>query len=215
MVFKDRKDAGKELAEIIIKDPLIQKSPRQLVVLSLMRGGAPAGHEVAKKLNCKHHPLFVQKISAPGQKELAIGAVCEGHVFINTPLVKRLKLNKKQIEQQVRGAQEKLKGYIKQFKIKKPFIEDKVVIVVDDGIATGSSVFAACRCLRQKHTNKVYLATPVAPEEFQPNKDIFNGDSCFDKVFILHKEPRFFSVSQFYRYFPQLSDQQALSYFKT
>lgn len=138
MLLKDRRDAGRQLAEVIVKDHTIMAEKEQLLVASILRGGALVGYEIAKRLSVLHLFLAVTKISHPDNKELAIGAVCKGVYFLdNAKFIKKDRL-----------------------------IKNKSVIIVDDGIATGESVRAAAQYVKKKQTRKIFLAVPVAPSDF-------------------------------------------------
>lgn len=207
MIFKDRAEAGKRLAEVLLKDKNILKEKKSIIILSLLRGGAIVGYQVAKKLSVPHLPLVVKKIGAPFNEELAIGAVCNDEYFLEHGLIKRLGLDKNQVEAQIKKAKEKQKEYLKKFinKKKLPSLKNKVVILVDDGIATGASMLAGVKFLRKQKVKKVILAVPVAPTDF-PSEN-------FDKVFILHKDSWFSAVSQFYQEFGQLTDEEVKKMF--
>lgn len=214
MIFASRADAGKKLASHLLSSPTIRAHRSRLVVASLVRGGVPVGYEIARRLVIPHYPLVVKKIGAPGQEELAVGAVCGDEVFLNTHLIARLGLSSVEIKKQVTVAKQKYKEYMEKFRPSRAYIKNKHVLVVDDGVATGSTVFAACRYLKKRYAQKIYLAVPVAPADFDHKKNPFSSEKCFDEVFILVSNPHFSSVSQFYRSFPQITDIQALPYFK-
>jgi len=201
MIFKDRAEAGEKLAEVLVKDEELLKERKNTLVLSLLRGGAMVGKPIAQKLSLPHFPLVAKKISAPFNEELAIGAVCHKECFLDQGLIKRLGLDKNQLEAQIKEAKEKQKEYEKKFISKKfPPLKNKVIILVDDGIATGASVLAAGKFLRKQKVKKVILAVPVAPTDFSLKE--------FDQVFILHQSPWFSAVSQFYQEFSQLTDEE-------
>ncbi len=203
MIFKDRAEAGKRLAEVLIKDKDILKERKNIYVLSLLRGGVIVGCQIAKKLSAPHLPLVVKKIGAPLNEELAIGAICNDECFLEHGLIKRLRLNKNQVNTQIKKAKERQKEYLKKFinKKKPPSLRSKVIILVDDGIATGASIHAALKYLRKQKARKVILAVPVAPTDF--------SSEGFDKTIILHKDPWLSAVSQFYQEFGQLTDEEA------
>lgn len=209
MRFKDRAEAGKKLAEVLAKDKDILKERKNAVVLSLLRGGAIVGYQIAPKLSLLHFPLVVKKIGAPFNEELAIGAVCDDEYFLDDELIKRIGLDRNQVDRQINNAKEKQKEYLKKFISKKklPNLKNKTVILVDDGIATGSTILAALKFLRKQKVKKVVLAVPVAPTDF--------SSRGFDKAFILHKDLRFNAVSQFYQEFGQLSDEEVKDVFSS
>lgn len=207
MIFKDRVEAGKKLAKILLKDKQIIKEGKKLVVFSLLRGGAIVGCQIAKQLSLPHFPLVVKKIGAPGDEELAIGALCGNQYFLDNRLIKTLDLNQNQVDIQIKKAKEKQNQYIKKFIDKKRLVPlvGKSVILVDDGIATGASIKAALKFFKKQKVKKVILAVPVAPTDFS-----LPG---FDRVIILHKDPWLTAVSQFYQDFSQVTDNQVRKIF--
>lgn len=210
MIFQDRTSAGKQLAGVIAKDQEIVASKKDLVVLSLVRGGAAVGYEIAKRLNCPHFPLVVKKIGAPGQEELAIGAVCNGEYFLDEVLINRIGISRKEVEDQIRKAKDKQREYLRKFATKKINFQGKVLIIVDDGIATGASVQAAVKYLKKERPRKIILAAPVAPSDF----DETSADWRINKVFILHKDQAFHAVGQFYQDFEQVEDDDIMGFYE-
>jgi predicted phosphoribosyltransferase len=202
MIFKDRAEAGKKLAAVLSKDKDILKKRKNIVIFSLLRGGAIVGYQIAKRLSFPHFSLIVKKIGAPFNEELAIGALCNNEYFLDDSLIKRLGLDKGVIDNQIEKAKQKQKEYFKKFTNKKKFptLRNKTIILVDDGIATGASILAALKYLRKQKTKKVILAVPVTPTDF--------SSVGFDKAVILHRDLWFNAVSQFYQEFGQLSDEE-------
>lgn len=209
MIFKDRAEAGRKLAEVLAKDKEIEKERKNIVVLSLVRGGAMVGCQIAKKLNLAHFPLVVKKIGAPYNEELAIGALCNEEYFLDQELIKKLDLSKDQVFVQIKKAKEKQKEYLKKFIDKKKFpsLKNKIVILVDDGVATGASVKVALQYLKKQKVKKVILAVPVAPSDFD--------SSGFDRSFILHHDPFLSAISQFYYEFGQLKEEEVKGIFSS
>lgn len=204
MIFKDRTDAGRKLLVRLFEDPNIKKSKRKVVVVSLLRGGIVVGNTIAVGLQAKHLPLAVTKIPAPHNPELALGAVCFDVTYLEKNVVNSLGLTKGEIANQIDVAQEKFNSYAKRFSIKKAkysrVFKNKLVILVDDGIATGSTVKVAILYLKIKKPKSIYLAVPVAPYDFSV--------VGVDKEVILHKDFGFGAVSQFYASFPQVEDDE-------
>src|SRR3989338_3146630 len=210
MIFEDRTDAGHQLAELLSKDEYLKRHRHNVLVLSLIRGGAPVGFELAKKLDCFNRPLIVKKIGAPGQEELAIGAICGSQIYLDDNLISyRLGLSKQDVENQVNKSRQKENEYWQKFKKRKYWLKNRIAIVADDGIATGASVIAAAMFLAEKQVTKMYLAVPVVPGDF-PDDHV---RKLYDKFFILHKDPHFNAVSQYYRHFDQVSDKETMKYF--
>jgi len=196
MVLKDRHDAGEKLAALL-------KQEKNAIALSLLRGGIVVGAAISQKLHISHLPLVVTKIPAIHNEELALGAVCFDISYLESGVVRRLTLKKSEISRQIKIAQNKFQTYCKRFQIKQKAysaIKDKTVILVDDGIATGSTARAALLYIKSHKPNKVILATPVAPYDF----DAFG----FDTFVTLHQDENFNSVSQFYQKFPQVEDEE-------
>lgn len=198
MLFKDRVDAGQKLGKLLKKH-----AGRGPVVISLLRGGAVVGHEVAKVLKARHHPLPVAKISSPIQPELAIGALCFDEIFLDQSIIKPYEFDKTAIVKQIGAARKKFSSYLKRFSIKKSLyknVENKTVVLVDDGIATGATMRAGALFLKTMSPKKIIAASPVGPADFD--------GSGFDKVVIYHRDPVLSAISRFYQNFPQVEDEE-------
>ena len=197
MIFKDRTEAGKKLAVLLKKQKI-----KQGVVVSLLRGGVVVGAEISKKLKLPHLALAVAKIPSPYQSELAVGALCFDFTYLEPHLVKTLKLSRADLRSQIQIAKNKFNSYLKKFNIKKSIYKLKniTVLLVDDGIATGSTVKAALLFVKSFKPKKIILAVPVAPNDLE--------SIGFNKTIILHLDTSFSSVSQFYKDFPQVSDEE-------
>lgn len=208
MIFKDRKDAGEKLAQVLINDPNIKRRlPDRVVVVSLIRGGVVVGDIIAKKLKVKHLILPSIKIPASEDPELALGALCFNKIFLDREVLKMLPVSNNNLQRQTSLAKEKLKSYVVKFSINenvyKKIPKDSLIILVDDGIATGATVHAALLYLKSivySLDSTIYLVCPVAPRDFDA--------SGFDKVIILHYDTDFLAVSRFYEYFPQVDDDE-------
>ncbi len=196
MIFKDRIEAGDKLSTLL---PPVKNA----VVVSLIRGGIIVGDRIAKKLTIKHLPLVVAKIPAPDNPELAIGAYCFGITYLIPAVVKTLGIDKPTIHEQILIAQAKFNNYVNRYGLKESLYDrlmNKAVIITDDGIATGASIKTALLYVKTKKPKKVYLAVPVAPADF--------NRQGFDKTFILITDPYFSAVSQYYKYFPPVGDEE-------
>lgn len=204
MIFKDRVEAAEELAALIQKDPDIKENLADTVIVSLLRGGVVLGNTLAQKLKISHFPLVVSKIPAPNNPELAIGALCGKYVYLEKKVIEGMIVSKKEINQMVNLAKKKQKKYLKNFSLENfdygSRIRNRYVILTDDGVATGATIKVAYRFLKSKNPKKMILAVPVAPLDF----NIEN----FDRIIILHKDPFFFAVSQFYQSFPEVNDKE-------
>ncbi|WP_456488571.1 phosphoribosyltransferase [Caminibacter pacificus] len=210
MIFKDRTEAGKYLAEKIkgliesgrIKDP---------VVVALPRGGVPVAAEIAKEINAPLDILFVKKIPSPVNEEAAIGSVSEsGLVFVNSQALETLKARGINVEESYlqQTALEKIQEMARKrdtYKIEPIPLEDKDVILVDDGIATGASMYLAAQSVVRDHPRSITIAAPVAPDD--ENVIEMLRKVCHNLV-ILETPPMFMSVGQWYEDFHQLSDKE-------
>ncbi len=200
MIFKDRIDAGKKLAATIREDYTLDKNT---LVVSLLRGGVIVGTTVAKELRLDHLPLAVVKIQAPDQPELAIGAVCFEQVYLEKIIIDALGLDEEAIDNQIDKAKLKFEKYCREFNLDEKIynqLKDKAVFLVDDGVATGSTLKTAYIFIKERLPEKVVVALPGGPEEFD--------ERGFGDFLMLERKPFFTSVSQLYGFFPQLDNEE-------
>ncbi len=201
MIFKDRRQAANKLLALLKKD--LQLKQTKPIIISLLRGGVVLGSLIATKLKTQHLPLAVVKIPAPANPELAIGAICFDITYLENKVIAWLNLPKRAVTDQIKVAQHKFLEYCQRFGLQENSyrkLTNKVVVLVDDGIATGASVKAALLFLRSRGVAKIILAAPVGPAD----TDFFG----FDKTYFLHQPASFGAVSQFYKHFPQITDQE-------
>ena len=195
--FKNRQEAGEKLAKVLSQYPEVRQDGRNTVVVSLLRGGVVLGSILAKVLHLPHYPLVVAKIAAPFpySPELAIGATCEGFIYQDQAVLQTLNLSSEQIMRQIQQAKHKQQTYKKKFSLDninyREILQGKNIFLVDDGVATGSTVEAAARFIKSLQPKKLILAVPVAPAEFET--------ASFDKVLVLKREVNFAAVAQFYQ----------------
>jgi len=212
MIFKDRIKAGKNLAkkikELNLKNPLI---------IALPRGGVPVGAEIAKELNAPLDILFVKKIPSPVNEEAAIGSISEGGlVFINTKAIDYLNSNgitvdEDYIQQKAREKIQEMAKKREKYNIEPIPIEDKDVIIVDDGIATGASMYLAANTIVREYPNSITIAAPVMPGDKEVEEMLKN---VCDNLVVLHTPPYFTSVGEWYEDFHQLSDEEVIKFLK-
>ena len=200
--FADRADAGRRLSAKL----LVYKDARP-VVLALPRGGLPVGYEVAERLQAPLDIVLVRKIGAPYQPELALGAIVEGNPvqrFINRDIVAELGVPQSYIEEEVvRETREIQRRRVAYLKGRPPVeVRGNTAIVVDDGIATGATVRAALRAVRQREPARLVLAVPVAPASMIEQ---LRGEA--DDVVCLYAPSDFGAIGFFYRDFHQLDDK--------
>lgn len=205
MVFRDREDAGKRLAEKLTS----YANRSDVIVLGIPRGGVAVALEVAISLRAELDVCLARKLGVPEQEELAFGAVAAGGVrYLNESIVRAVGLEQEAIEQITRAAQQKLEERAELFRRGRPPLELKgrTVILIDDGIATGASMQAAVLALQQMHPAKLIVAVPVAPletcERLRP---------MVDELVCLSIPLDFYAVGQFYEDFPQVSDDEVIA----
>lgn len=204
MLFKDRQDAGRQLALQLQK----YKNQSDAIVLGLARGGVVTAAEIAAKLSLPLNVLLVRKIGAPGNEELAIGAISEyGEGIFNDHLIGLLGVPsdylKKETEKQRRILKERLIRYRGS---ETPLdLKNKTAILVDDGIATGASMRVAIASIRHARAKKIVVAVPVASQDAL--KKIAKES---DETVCLSTPAFFESVGSFYRMFDQTSDEDVI-----
>lgn len=201
--FQDRQEAAKLLA-----DELKRFQGKQAVILGIPRGGLVIAKEIAAQLGGNLDVVLSRKLGAPGNPELAIGAVSEdGHVFLNEMLVTQLESGSEYIEQEKARQGEVIKRRIEQYRkiLPKVSLKDRTVIVTDDGVATGATMQAALWAIRQERPKHLIAALPVGPV------DTIEKLSIDADELICLKCPAFFAaIGQFYYDFTQVEDGQVL-----
>ena len=204
--FRDRTDAGRQLAEAIGGTAL--EAP---VVLALPRGGVPVAFEIAMFLKAPLDLLFVRKIGAPSNKEYGIGAVVDGDPperVLDRDAMRYARATDDYVEEETRRElqtiSERRKLYLG---ARRPVpVTGRNVVLVDDGIATGNTVLAAIRGLRQMQTRSILLAVPVAPPE---TIERLKGE--VDRIVCLAMPKRFLSVGGHYVEFGQTPDEEVIA----
>ncbi len=202
-MFKDRTEAGKILAKA-----LSEYKDKNTIVLAIPRGGVVVAYEVAKALNAPLDLIIPRKIGAPDQPELAIGAVTEdGTTILNQDIVQYLRVPDDYIKTEVKRQVEEIKRRIQRYLGDKPrlSIEGKVVILIDDGVATGATIRAAIASIRKRRPALIVLAIPVGPPDTVKE---LREDA--DKVICLMTPEPFFAIGQFYENFAQTSDEEVI-----
>ena len=202
-MFADREDAGRQLAAELLR--FRDKDP---VVLALPRGGVPIGLQVAAALEAPMDLILVRKIGAPGQPELALGAVVDGgtpELVINEDVKRMLQVSDDYIEQAKARQLEEIERRRKLWlgDRSRIAVKDKTALVVDDGIATGATVRAALHAVRRARPARLVLAAPVAPPD---TIESLREDA--DEVVCLATPAAFWAISTFYGRFPQLADDE-------
>lgn len=197
--FADRADAGRRLAGV-----LGHLRGRPLVVLGLPRGGVPVAFEVARALAAPLDVIVVRKLGVPFQPELGMGAIGEGGVrIVNREIVEMAGVSDRalaEVESRERAELERRASRYRGDRAPVP-IAGRTVVVVDDGIATGSTARAACQVARARGAARVVLAVPVAPRGWA---DRISGDA--DECVSVEAPEAFFAIGEFYADFAQVSD---------
>ena len=200
-MFKSRAQAGQLLTE-----KLKHFKGRDIIVLAIPRGGVVIGAEIAKVLDCPLDIIVTKKIGAPGNPELAVGAMNSGgEVVWDDNLLSRLSLSKSNLVSQVKRAKLKVQIYKRKFKIKEKNLKNKTVILTDDGIATGATAEAAIKVIKAQKPKKLILAVPVTPSD-----TIKKLESLVDEFICLSSPAIFWAVGQFYQEFEQVEDNQVI-----
>lgn len=204
-LFANRTDAGRRLA-----GKLKHLRGSHPLILGLPRGGIPVAVEVANALDAPLEPMFVKKIGAPGEEELALAAVADGpnpQLVINEEIMSRLPPDSTYIRAQMDQKLEEIRHRRARYLGERPVSDPagRTVILVDDGIATGSTAKAALAVIRKSNPAWLVLAVPVLPA--QSLKDL---QSLADELVFLSAPMRFGSVGEHYECFQQVSDAQVI-----
>ncbi len=205
-LLRDRVDAGKQLAKAL------KTAGKDAIVLAVPRGGVVVGFEVAKALGIPLDIIVTKKIGAPDNPELAIGAVAEDGTFIlDDDIVRQVFVPKGYVEDEVKRMREEIQRRLVRYRGSVPYpnLKNREIIVVDDGVATGSTLKAALRLLRGKGAKSVTVAVPVGPPD-----TIQELEKIADRVVCLHTPALFYAIGQFYEDFSQTSDEEVTELLK-
>jgi predicted phosphoribosyltransferase len=208
MKFRDRIDAGRRLAAAL---PQLRGQP-DLLVLALPRGGVPVAAEVARILGAPLDLCFAHKIGAPDNPEFAIGSVAEnGPPYIEEPVIQSLRIPFSYIRAEAAFHQKEMARLAQYYRDGRPAAEVtmKTVLLIDDGVATGSTAHAALQSLRARIPARLIFATPVAAADTVPRLAL---DA--DELAVLHAPAVFFAVGEFYEKFFQVSDEEVIALLK-
>lgn len=203
MRFKNRADAGRLLAQRLQH----YANKPDVLVLALPRGGVPVAAEIARSLGVGIDVFIVRKFGAPGQKELAMGAVATGGVrVLDDDVVRLMRIRAEAISAEAAEEQRELERREQLYRGARPapVLKDQIVIVVDDGLATGSTMRAAVAALRQQQPARIVVAVPVAPPS---TLRAFAGEAD-EVVCLLAPDESFDGVGRWYLDFSQTNDEQ-------
>ena len=206
-VFTDRFDAGRAVADMLATS---YKGLPSLMVLGIPMGGIPLASEVAKKLACPMDVVIVRKIQVPGNTESGFGAMTEENdIFYNKVLISGLRLNEKQIQEQSDKVREELAQRREKLRQGRPFpdIQDKTVILVDDGLASGFTMKASIHLCKNRKAAKTIVAVPTAPlHTVQELHDLFSADIFCANI----REGMAFAVADAYKNWHDLSENEIM-----
>jgi putative phosphoribosyl transferase len=208
--FRNRSDAGRRLATRLAEELPTEQARRDLVVLALPRGGVPVGYEVAVRLGAPLDVILVRKVGLPSQPELAMGAIGEDGVrVINDEVVRQARVSDAsfaEVEERERAELERRAGRFRGTRPRVP-LAGRTALVVDDGIATGSTARAAYRVARALGAARVIVATPVAPAQTVAH---LRDDAEVGDVFVLDTPTNFRAIGESYDDFTQVADEQVV-----
>ena len=204
MLFQNREDAGRRLADRLRQ---YQAQP-ETVILGIPRGGLVVGRAVADALNLPLGVCAVHKLGAPGNPELAIGAVDDESGIVSDPrLIRRLGISPVEVATEAALQRDRLRTWVQQFGRSATGLErDHSVILVDDGIATGATAQAGIQAARRREARRIVLAVPVAPRE-----SLATLRSMVDELVCLATPEPFYAVGNFFEEWPQVTDAEVRS----
>ena len=201
MTFRDRTEAGQKLAQ------RLGAYARQAnaIVLALPRGGVPVGFEIALKLGLPLDVFVVRKLGVPGQRELAMGAIASGGVrVLNEDVLRAMPHAAATVTAVTNEEAQEVERRERHYRQGRPAaeVEGRVLILVDDGLATGATMLAAIAALRQRDPAKIVVAVPVCPPD-----TLVEVERAADEIVTLFAPHWFRGVGQFYEDFGQLNDE--------
>lgn len=202
-MFDNRTKAGLMLAEALLK-----YKDEHPIVLAIPRGGIVPGVIAARQLNAEFSVVISRKLGLPTHPESAFGALAEDKSLYLNPNVREV-LTKEMIEKVITKEEKEIKRRIQKYREGNPLppLKDRTVILIDDGIATGATILVAIELCRKKQAGKIVVAAPVA------GRRVLNTlQTKADEVAILELPEEYYAVSQAYRNFKNLSDEEALDW---
>lgn len=203
-MFLNRYDAGEKLAEKLEKF-----KGEDVVVLAIPRGGVETAYNTIKKFNFKWDLITPRKIGAPHNEEVAIGAVSiDGTYVLDEKIVQYFNIPEEYVKNKVTSELKEIKRRLREYRDDEdpPDVKNKVVIVIDDGIATGFTLLAAIESIKKLQARKIIIAVPVAPDE-----TVESFSKIVDEVICLVVPSEFYAVGMYYENFPQLTDKELFS----
>jgi predicted phosphoribosyltransferase len=202
-MFRDRAEAGERLAATIRG-----REPGPVVVLGIPRGGVIVAEAVARELGAPLDVVVPRKIGAPGNPELAVGAIAPGVQVWDERLISRLRVPREHLRERVEAEEAEIERRTERFRSGRPPVElaGTTALVVDDGLATGATAAAAARWARARGAARVVIAVPVAPPETVRRLELEA-----DEVLVLSAPEGFRAVGEWYRRFGQTTDDEVVA----
>jgi predicted phosphoribosyltransferase len=207
-LYLDMVEAGRKLGGELKKLSLVNP-----LVLAIPRGGVVVACEVARIVGADLDIVVPRKLGAPGEPELAIGAVMhDGSLFLNQDVVAMSWVSKRYIEQEQTRQIDESKRRLRVYRGARPYptLQGRQVVIVDDGIATGATMIAALRWARARGAERVIAAAPVGPADM-----ILKLKSEADEVVCVHTPSHFVAIGQFYEQFGAVEDEEVITVLKT
>ena len=205
-MFIDRRDAGQKLAEALID---LRDRSQPIVVLAIPRGGVIIGHEVARSIHAPLDVILTHKLCAPDNPELAIGAIAEDGltILLDQELLRQLQVSRAYLDAEIDHQKREMqhRAVIYRRGRERVAVTHKIVIIVDDGVATGSTLIAALRSIRSAGAQELIAAVPVGP-----NQVVRRLRQEADRVVCLAMPIDFWAVGQYYERFEQVSDEDVI-----
>jgi predicted phosphoribosyltransferase len=206
MRFKNRKEAGELLGKELNKY-LTDEEKQNAVILAIPRGGVPVAYYVSKETGIPFNIVITKKITSPAEPEAALGAVAVDGSYIISDYAKRWYSEEKLLKFKETAYQEALKR-AKKYGYKDLDLKGKIVIIIDDGVATGYTAMSAGMLAKKKGASKVIIAVPVCPSD-----SVYRLKEVFDDVICLYRSNNpFFAVGAFYDDFHQVEDDEFFEY---
>jgi putative phosphoribosyl transferase len=206
-MFEDRQEAGELLSERLSD----YKKDKNAIVIGLPRGGVVVAYVVAKKLDLPLDIVVPRKVGAPGNKELAIGAITvDGEKVLDREIISMFKIKKEYLDQEIENEKKEAERRLKLYRKGRPPLDlhEKTAILVDDGVATGSTMIAAIKSVQAKGAKKIVVAIPVSPPEFFGK--VKDKKIKIDEIICLQTPGDFAAVGAYFKKFDQVEDDEVV-----
>lgn len=202
MYFKSRRDAGIKLAQLLLK----YTNRNDVYIFALLKGGIPVAYEVSQRLNIPFDIFIVRKLGVPGQEELAMGAIASGGIeVLNEDVINFLKIPFDVVQRIIDAEKKEIENSERKYKshLEHHNFNDKTIILIDDGLATGASMRVAIKALRALKSERIVVAVPTAPPETYSD-----FEDLADEIVCVITPQRFSGVGTWYEDFSQVSDDE-------